>query len=423
MKIVENILNFFEYSDFANRRIFFINILFVIFAFVFAFDETKVRLIYAVILLLWLTVIQKDALLEVFKAPVILSLLFLATIIGFSAFYISDNGIYTMKMVDRILMYLLVPMIMAVTSIRQSYIPKIIGSFILGMILNEIISYGILFHLWLHLNDEGYPVYFMHHVFYSVLLSFVLMLLVYRVVYEKNMILKILEVIFIVTMFGNLIISGGRTGQITLLATFMLTFMIYKKVTLKTLVSIIVLPIIVFALTYKVYEPFEERTKMFISDTQNIINHGNYNTSFGNRVFAYVLTAKMLEVSDLKTVLIGSGIDNVQETKNAFIARYFPQTPNMQTGFMQFHSSYVDIIWWVGLVGFAFMILFLIAILRIKVQDNQMRYIKISLFFVLLFAYIPDSSLTNQHVMMLTVIFVSLLLIQEKHERIQTNAC
>lgn len=232
---------------------------------------------------------------------------------------------------------------------------------------------------------------------------------------------KVVEGFFIFTMFGNLILSGGRTGQITLIATFILTFLIYKKVTFKMMASLIMVPIIIFSITYKIYTPFQARANMFISDTQSILNKGDYNTSFGNRVFAYVITAKMLEVNDLKIILVGVGIDNVQNTKIAFIKKYFPDTPNMQSNFMQFHSSYVDVVWWVGLVGLVFVILFLISILRIKVQDPQMRYIKISLFFILIFAYLPDSSLDNQYIMIMTALFIGLLLAQEKYENISNS--
>ena len=411
----------FNSNGFKNYRLLWINRLIVLLAFMFAFGETHARALMAFIFLLWITVIKREEVIATFKKPVIFYFFIFISTIWLSIFYIPGEHIYAFKFLERFLVYLLIPMIMISTSVRKDYITQIITSFILGMIANEIVSYGILFHLWLHPTPDGFPVYFMHHVFYSILLSYVLMLLVYRFLHEKKIMFKIIEGFFIFTMFGNLILSGGRTGQIPLIATFILTFLIYKKVTFKMMVSVIVIPIIIFSITYKVYTPFQARANMFISDTQSILNKGDYNTSFGNRVFAYVITAKMLEVNDLKTILIGVGIDDVQNTKIAFIKKYFPNTPNMQSDFMQFHSSYVDVVWWVGLVGLVFVILFLISILRIKVQDHQMRYIKISLFFILLFAYLPDSSLDNQYIMIMTALFVGLLLAQEKYESISDS--
>jgi hypothetical protein len=290
-----------------------------------------------------------------------------------------------------------------------------VTAFIFGMVLNELISYGILFGLWLHPTD-GYPVYFMHHVYYSVLLSFVEMLLIYRVLHQKKIIVKILTLIFIMTMFGNLVISGGRTGQITLFITFIATFLIYKKVTWKSIASVFLLPIVAIFVTYMIYTPFQERMNLFVDDTKTAFYNNNYDTSFGNRIFAYVITAKRLEVENVTTILFGGGIDNSIKQKNELIQHYFPTTKNMQMDTMQFHSSYVDMVWWTGLVGLSFLIMFFISIFRIKIVDDEMRYIKVAFFFTLVLANLPDMTIENQYIMIMTAIFVGLFLAQEYDE-------
>ena len=412
------IRNFLLHRDgFKTYQMLWVNRLFLIIAFLFAFSEIYTKSLIIFTFFIWITVVKKADFLRVIREPVIIWLSLLILAITLFPLVTPHDHKYALKFLERFSFYLLIPIIMIATSIRRDYVIKMVTAFIFGMVLNEIISYGILFGLWLHLND-GYPVYFMHHVFYSVLLSFTLMALLYRFVIEKNIFLKIVEVIFILTMFGNLVISGGRTGQLTLVATFVLTFLFFMKINLKRLLIIIVSPVILFSLAYNTYPKFQERINMFTDDTKKAIVFHEYTSSFGNRLFGYVITAKMLEVEKTKNILLGFGIDNVQNEKKDLIAKWFSKTPNIQGEFIQFHSSYVDVIWWSGLVGFFLMLSFLIAIIRVKVQDPNINFLKISLFFIILFSSLADSIMDNQYTLVLMAIFIGVVLAQNKYEEV-----
>lgn len=411
----ELILKKLFFDEFDNKRIFTINLLFVLLAFSFAFSETKAKGILIIAFLLWLSVIRLSDIIIAIKKPVVYSLILFITFLWASVLYTDGGSAITMKYIERYFIYLLIPILMFATVLHKKYVSILILAFIFGMIFNEIISYGILFGFWLHLQD-GYPVYFMHHVFYSVLLSFTVMALIYRFMIEKNLFLKIVEVIFILTMFGNLVISGGRTGQLTLVGTFILTFLFFMKINMKRLLIIMVTPMMLFSLTYNTYPKFQERIDTFIDDTKVAIISHEYTSSFGNRLFGYVITAKMLEVEETKHILLGFGIDNVQNEKKALIAKWFPKTPNFQGEFIQFHSSYVDAIWWSGVVGFFLMLSFLIAIIRVKIRDENVKFLKISLFFTILFSSLADSIMDNQYTLLLMAMFVGMVLAQEKFE-------
>ena len=412
------IRNFLLHRDgFKTYQMLWVNRLFLIIAFLFAFSEIYTKSLIIFTFFIWITVVKKADFLRVIREPVIIWLSLLILAITLFPLVTPHDHKYALKFLERFSFYLLIPIIMIATSIRRDYVIKMVTAFIFGMVLNEIISYGILFGLWLHLND-GYPVYFMHHVFYSVLLSFTLMALLYRFVIEKNIFLKIVEVIFILTMFGNLVISGGRTGQLTLVATFVLTFLFFMKINLKRLLIIIVSPVILISLAYNTYPKFQERINMFTDDTKKAIVFHEYTSSFGNRLFGYVITAKMLEVEKTKNILLGFGIDNVQNEKKDLIAKWFSKTPNIQGEFIQFHSSYVDVIWWSGLVGFFLMLSFLIAIIRVKVQDPNINFLKISLFFIILFSSLADSIMDNQYTLVLMAIFIGVVLAQNKYEEV-----
>lgn len=414
----ELILEKLLFDEFDNKQIFIINLLFVLLAFSFAFSETKAKGILIIAFLLWLSVIRFSDIIIVLKKPVVYSLILFITFLGASVLYTDGGSVITMKYIERYFIYLLIPILMFATVLHKKYISIVIFTFIFGMILNEIISYGILFGFWLDLKG-GYPVYFMHHVFYSVLLSFTVMALIYRFMIEKNLFLKVVEVIFILTMFGNLVISGGRTGQLTLIGTFILTFLFFIKISIKRVFLILLIPTIVFSLSYFTYSKFQERIDMFADDTKVALVSHEYTSSFGNRLFGYVITAKMFEVQEIQNILFGFGIDNVQNEKKDLIAKWFPKTPNIQGEYIQFHSSYVDVIWWSGLIGFFLMLSFLISIIRVKIQDQNVNFLKISLFFTVLFSSLADSIMDNQYTLLLMAMFVGLVLAQNKYEEVK----
>ena len=411
----ELILKKLFFEKFDNKRIFIINLLLVLLAFCFAFSETKAKGIVIIAFLFWLSIVRLNDIIIVLKKPVVYFLFLFITLLGAFVLYTDGGSTITLKYIERYLIYLIIPMFMFATVLHKKYVPIVIFAFIFGMILNEIISYGILFGFWLHLK-EGYPVYFMHHVFYSVLLSFTVMALIYRFMIEKNLFLKVVEVIFILTMFGNLVISGGRTGQFTLIGTFILTFLFFTKISIRRLSLILLIPIVVFSLSYFTYSKFQERIDMFVDDTKvSLVSH-EYTSSFGNRLLGYVLTANMLEVQEIQNILFGFGIDNVQNEKKVLLTKCFSSTPNIQGGNIQFHSSYMDITWWSGLIGLYLILSFLIAIIRVKIQDPNVNFLKISLFFTILFSSFADSIMDNQYTLLLMAMFVGVILTQNRYE-------
>jgi len=116
-----------------------------------------------------------------------------------------------------------VPIILIATTLKKEYIPKTISAFLLGMMISEILSYGIFFELWTwkHGNPSD-PTPFMNHLQYSMFLTFTSLLLLNRVFFETQIKWKIFYFLYFLTVTSNLFLNGGRTGQIAFILSIFL---------------------------------------------------------------------------------------------------------------------------------------------------------------------------------------------------------
>jgi len=64
-------------------------------------------------------------------------------------------------------------------NVRKEQIPTIISAFIAGMLVSELLSYGMFFELWtIKGHGREYPSPFMMHIDYSIFLAFTAIILV-----------------------------------------------------------------------------------------------------------------------------------------------------------------------------------------------------------------------------------------------------
>jgi len=405
----------FDLSGFANYRELWLNRLIVLLAFVLPFSEGFAKKILAVIFLLWLSTLNKEKIFNTLKERPIIYFGILTLAMLLSVVYTTEYS-YNLTLFNRFVIYILLPMMIISSSVRKDYIMIVISGFLFSMFISEVISYGILFDFWLELK-HGYPVYFMPHVFYGVLLSFTILIMTYHATRIQNKLYKMVIIFFILTMIGNLVISGARTGQIILVLSFILTNLLFYKIKMRLILKIVLLPIIISSIAYNVYPKFKVRADRIIIDIEQVVEKQNYNTPLGTRIGGYVLTYKMIQSNTIFENLFGHGAGDIHKEKAEASKKYFGGKMFEQEYFSQFHSSYMDVFGWLGLVGLVLTVLFLYSIYRIKIEDEFLRYIKLSLFFVLVFAYFPDSGLDSQYVMLLTSIFIGLLLVQQRLER------
>lgn len=386
-----------------------INALIVITAFVFPIDQNWAKTIMTVAFLLWLfTLGDGEKIRFLRRNRVVQAATLFLFILGLSLLW-SDDLKSGINYVNRFAIYIYIPLLIVASSIRRETIPLIIKAFIFSMFLNELISYGMLFELIPNQQGVGYPVAFMHHVPYSVLVAFTIMLLGYEIKSSNNLKRTLFYSAFFVTMTGNLVISGGRTGQVTLLLTLFFVILVYSRLSLRTLVLASVLPALIFAAAYFGYEQFNQRVHHAISDTQKALQQENFNTSFGNRLASYVIAKEILAE---RSLLAGVGIGDRDSEKNRIIQRDYQGQMKVAEAHGHFHSYFIDTLVGSGLLGLGALIALLIAIYQARVIDNEIAYIKLVTLFTIIIADLPDRVLHQQNTMLFFAFFIGLVLAQ-----------
>lgn len=391
-----------------------INALIVLTAFVFPIHQNWAKTIMTLVFLLWLfTLGDREKLRFLLHNRVVQSATLLLVILALSLLWSEDlkSGI---NYVNRFAIYIYIPLLIVASSVKRETIPYIIKAFIFSMFLNELISYGMLFEIIPTQQKTDFPVAFMHHVPYSVLVAFTILLLGYEIKKSNDIKRQLFYAAFFITMTGNLVISGGRTGQLTLLLTLFFVILIYSRLSLRTLVLASLVPALIFVAAYFGYDQFNQRVHHAISDTQKALQQQNFNTSFGNRLASYVIAREILAEQSL---LVGVGIGDRDIEKNRIIQRDYSGQMNVAEAHGHFHSYFIDTLVGSGLLGLGALIALLLAIYNTRVVDSEIAYIKLVTLFTIIIADLPDRVLHQQNTMLFFAFFIGLVLAQYRIER------
>lgn len=395
-----------------------INALIILTAFVFPIDQNWAKTIMTLVFLLWLFTLGDGEKLRFLRCNrVVQSATFFLFILALSLLWSEDlkSGI---NYVNRFAIYIYIPLLIVASSIRRETIPYIIKAFIFSMFLNELISYGMLFGLIPQANPS-FPVAFMHHIPYSVLVAFTILLLGYEIKNSSDIKRRLFYATFFITMTGNLVISGGRTGQVTLLLTLFFVILTYARLSLRTLSLATLLPVLIFSSAYFGYEQFQERVHHAISDTQKALQHQDFNTSFGNRLASYVIARDILAEGSL---LFGVGIGDLDIEKKRIVSRDYQGQMQVAHDHWHFHNYFIDTVVGTGLLGLGALLFLLLAIYRTRVVDGELAYIKLVTLFIVIIADLPARVLHQQNTMLFFAIFIGMLLAQHRIESASRKA-
>lgn len=315
--------------------------------------------------------------------------------------------------------FFLLPMILIATTATEKTIKLYIKIFLFIMFANEIISYGIFFHLWLSFKDD-FPIYFMFHIPYSVILSMTILITYYELLSSQdNIFLKIIYSIFLVTMLGNLVLSGGRTGQITLLASTIIFLVITSNKQHKKHIGItFIVMSLLLSVSFFTYPQFQKRTAQIYTETMGSIENQNFNTSIGNRLLSYVLVQKFIADKDM---IFGEGTGSKNIIKNQLIDKYFPHKHYDAYHHDHLHEYYLDTFFEVGLVGIILFVLFIYHLSKSASYSKEMKNIKVILIIVLLISSLFDRILLMRSAMLIFALFIGLIiasdmLVKEKNQ-------
>ena len=297
-----------------------------------------------------------------------------------------------------------------VVSLKPEKIKSVISAFIFGMLVSEILSYGMFFEIW-HINGKGAdePSPYMMRIDYSVFLAFTAMILLNRLFshnYSRKE--KILIAIFFITVAGNLFINKGRTGQLSFLVAIFISFFLHYRVSLKNFIIVSLFAIFIFSIAYNVSNHFKMRVNAGIVDIQKVLE-GQYNTSWGLRVAQYFIAKDLVQ----KNLLCGTGIGgrdaSVKELFEKNDYTFLENTKNFLAS-NHSHNQYLQIIIENGLIGFILMLLLLYNLFKLRIKDSELNELKVIFVTIYMVAFIAEPLWLKQFTNVLFILFTGLFI-------------
>jgi O-antigen ligase len=383
-----------------------INYMAVMYAFLLPISRAGISLFSLLFVLLWLYEGNlKQKWIAIKNNKVLFSFLLF---ILFSALSI----VWTENMVDakrplRMLTYFFTLYVIA-TSIKKEYIHHIITAFLFGMLISEIVSYGVYFEWWQFKNATPQnPSPFMYHIDYSVFLAFTSIILLNRIFskyYTKKE--KIMLFIFFLTVTGNLFIGVGRTGQVAFIAGVIVMSLIHFKVSYKAAVSSVLLISIIFVLAYNVSDNFNRRANQALGDINKIQNM-DFRSSWGIRAAYWQTTYEVVKDNPLIGVGIG---DYMDETKSEVMQKkYDPKKYNKK--FMSTntpHNQFLLIVLQLGLIGLFLFLYFIYAFIYLPIKNPEWKELSILFITIFTVSCIADTFFMQQFTIALFAFFIGL---------------
>ncbi len=382
-------------------------------AFSIPFGYVYGRKLIVAILVLWIFIVNKDDVIKIITHKFMLVFLVFIGMYYISLFW-SDNIDVGLHYIDRFWIFIYGPILIFATIIKKEHIQYIVGGFIAGMFINEIISYLIYFDLYQteFSKIHRYPVGFLNHSNYSVLVSFAAVFILHQVKFMKNIYLKYIYIIFFTTMTINLVISGGRTGYIVYFGSLVILIFTYYKVTLKSFLQLLIFPIIIFAIGYKLNEDVQKRVEASFTDIKKIVQNNNYNTSFGTRLAFFHITKDIVSQEE-NSLLFGVGVSDVRDEIRSSIDR----TKIIKRYFVHAHNSYLQIYLGIGIIGLVLIFLIFYFLWKIPIKDKEIRFIQQLLILNICFAMLADSMFHTKEIMFYFAIFVGVIFAQSNIEK------
>ena len=295
-------------------------------------------------------------------------------------------------------------------NVKKEQIPPIISAFIFGMVISEILSYGMFFELWtIKGHGREYPSPFMMHIDYSIFLAFTAIILLNRLLSDRYAPKeKWIILFFFLTITGNLFINEGRTGQLAFVAGIFATVFIHYRFTLKSLFISFLLILAIFSSAYTFSDTFHSRVQAAKHDIMQI-NKGQLNSSWGIRVAMYTVAADILKEHPLVGVGVGDFRDAAKEAleKNdhgfpkeviAFIPKY------------HFHSQYLNVLVQGGIIGLLLFLMLFYQFSRLSIDDPELKELSLLIVILFLVGFIPEPLLMKQFTNALFILFAGLFL-------------
>ncbi|PRM97531.1 O-antigen ligase family protein [Aliarcobacter cryaerophilus] len=384
----------FEIMDYNK----FINYFIILYSFCLPISKAGTTFSAICLILLWCiegNFKAKISLIRLNKFMIVLGLFLLLSFL--SIFWSSDINFYSDYM-RKYWHFLIIPIIY--TSLNKNYIKHVFSAFLIGMFLSEIVSYGIFFEFW---TKEGVspsdPSPFMDHTNYSIYLAFTVFILMHRIIFEQELKMRLMYSLFMLFSMSNMLINGGRTGQVAFFATLFIVAFLNIKNKLKAIICSMTFVIIIFTSAYNVSPVFHDRMNYAFQDIEKMINDNDFTNSFSIRVSLWIIGLEQF----IDNSFIGTGIGDEAIGIQKYIEKYnFVYYDNFKDNYIDYHNAYVQYSVQLGIFGFVLFILLFLNLLKLKFKSIIYRNLNIT--FVCLYLLLSSVGL-SLHIMASMTLF------------------
>ncbi|MEA3290422.1 MAG: O-antigen ligase family protein, partial [Campylobacterota bacterium] len=316
-------------------------------AFVMPLSRAAISLFVVSLLILWIIEGNWKKKLEfVNSSPVLKAMGIFIGYMTLTILWSSNTG----QALDEIRMFgywIIIPII--AMNIQRKNFNNVLTSFLLGMLVSEIISYGIYFEI---LSLEGVystnPTPFMNHIEYSVFLGLSAVILIYRILldeYTKKE--KIFMFLFFLSILGTLFITQGRMGQIAFLLSIIVMFVLHYKVTLKSIMLSFGFIFVLLTSFYEFSSNFKITYNKSMKDIEKI-NNGQLTSSIGIRLSYWLLAYDILKENPF-----GVGIGDMDDDKVPYVDKMSTDY-ELRVDFLKenyFHNQFLQLLVAGGYLG------------------------------------------------------------------------
>lgn len=309
--------------------------------------------------------------------------------------------------------------------VKEKHTSFYISAFIAGVSVTEVISYLVWFEV---IHIEGVSSYnptpFFSHIHYNPMLAFAIYLLGHTLLFNNSIKTnqKICVAFFISTMVINMLITGGRNGQVLffiLTSVLIVQYSISKKMLFKGLAFLIFILVGVFSTAYHNSNLFKERFDLAVVEVKNYSPSSH--TSVGLRLQFWENTLYMSLNRPISEILFGSSPGDFPEKYTASLrdSKSYKMKPDRLV-LNHPHSQYFYQLGALGIVGLLSLLLLVFSILyyALNIKDNY-RYQRFAFAVFFIVVLVPNAQLlskgTSHMIIALSVVYFSSLIFKKTH--------
>jgi len=393
-----------------------INYLFILYAFFLPTSKAGVNFAEILIILLWIYDSNWKDKIIAYKTNFII--LTFALFIGYNILSLlwADNLSFAIAYIEKYRHFLIIPAIY--TYINKKFIQAFLNSFLTGMLISELFSYGIFFEIITYKNKlPSDPSPFMDHISYSVFLSFTAIILLNRIFFNPSIKYKLFQIIFFITVTTNLFLNGGRTGQVTFIVTLATLYFLNIKHKIIALFGIIITLGIILTLSYNFNPNFISRMAQTNIDIKNMLYNDTYNGSISNRVALWYIGID--EILDQKYI-IGAGIGNDTSKMEYYADKNKFKYSDIKQG--DHHNMFITYFIQLGLFGFILISLLFYFIFKLDIKNKVYRNLNITFAITFLLWSFTGMNFHGMNPMTLFAFFIGLFNSISRYEDIKISS-